>query len=288
MNPQNNPQNNSRKFQVTAAAIITTITGILGFYFTYPKPFCQLGITFLNSCPASTQEIQFVVRDNGEKPLVGVSIIFIGKNAPEKVLTDDNGYVKLKIASDGDIKVNLSKEGYVTQNFTLNLDDLNRVKIIDFQESGKPKVIATSEVPPILPVIAASPIANPIATSSTTTVVPSPTVIDRNVTWELKSCVRAEKNVRCTFSASISQDGRYGIYMPVFVDTDGIEHRSSLVQIANYRFSDTWSINMVINANYKVTFDFPDVPTSVTKIISLKASGYSGSDGITFRDIPIN
>ena len=51
----------------------------------------------------------------------GVKVSFASKGAPEVVETDSNSYAQIKIPSRGDINVNLLKDGYQPQNFTINL-----------------------------------------------------------------------------------------------------------------------------------------------------------------------
>jgi hypothetical protein len=126
----------------------------------YFKNSTILSLILLNGCIApnpptelrkpSTElrEIQFITRTKKGESLGGVKIIFTGSTVPEEVTTDDHGYGTAKIVTNGNVQVNLTKVGYITQNFMINLSqNPNTVRIITFEQSGIPTVVATNPDP---------------------------------------------------------------------------------------------------------------------------------------------
>ena len=115
-----------------------------------------------------------------------------------------------------------------------------------------------------------------------------------SVTWDLKSCARIQKKVRCVLSLSSSQDTGISIYASTrIVDSEGTSYSASLVQFGAKKISGGGSLyagigdSMAKGAHYKTIFEFEGVPASVSRINLLEAP--DGSNGfIKFRDIPIN
>jgi hypothetical protein len=90
--------------------------------------------------------------------------------------------------------------------------------------------------------------------------------------WELKSCSRMKKDVRCTFSVSNNEDyGGYHMKMGLtkIVDAAGNEYRAKFMQIgAKSASSGAVEINMTKGARYKTVIDFEAVPNSVSERMS--------------------
>ncbi len=79
---------------------------------------CAIG---LDRCTVQNELVDILIKEENLQPLQGVEVSFASKGAPEVVETDSNGYAQIKIPSRGDINVNLLKDGYQPQNFTINL-----------------------------------------------------------------------------------------------------------------------------------------------------------------------
>ncbi|TYQ28563.1 hypothetical protein PseudUWO311_03475 [Pseudanabaena sp. UWO311] len=115
-----------------------------------------------------------------------------------------------------------------------------------------------------------------------------------SVTWDLKSCTRIQKKVRCILSLSSNQDTFIRVYASTrIVDSEGTSYSASLVQFGSQKIAggghpyDNVGNSMAKGARYKTIFEFADVPASVSQINLLEApDGANGS--IKFRDIPIN
>ena len=65
---------------------------------------------------------EFTTETKSGVPLKDVIVTVNASGAPEIAYSDENGYVKVKIPSEGDVRINLKKEGYETQTITVNLN----------------------------------------------------------------------------------------------------------------------------------------------------------------------
>ncbi|GAA6617597.1 SH3 domain-containing protein [Scytonema sp. NUACC26] len=84
-----------------------------------------------------TQEFELITQTEQGATLPGVKILVISQGAPEVKATDNNGYAKVKLPSKGDVVVNLSKAGYPTQNFTINLEnEQSTTRIVQLSQAG--------------------------------------------------------------------------------------------------------------------------------------------------------
>jgi hypothetical protein len=113
------------------------------------------------------------------------------------------------------------------------------------------------------------------------------------VTWDLKSCVRKQKNVRCTFSLiPTTQDaGGYAIYLTrtitKLVDSAGNEYFANRIQIASKTAGANGDVQLDLTkgARYNTTIDFTGVPPSISQVISMKI--HTGDGILDFREVPI-
>ncbi|MEG4912437.1 hypothetical protein [Microcoleus sp. B7-D4] len=146
---------------------------------TVPEFRCSIDKTAA-LCSEQRQNIELYTQSEAGEYLADVKIIFTAKGPPETQYTDNNGYVKLRIPTKGDVRVNLSKVGYPTQNFTINLEnDQSITRIIRFTKSGQPIIEAsspTSQSPSSLP--------SPSSSSSPSSVPPTPTATTTEVKCE--------------------------------------------------------------------------------------------------------
>jgi hypothetical protein len=120
------------------------------------------------------------------------------------------------------------------------------------------------------------------------------TTVSTGVTWDLKSCVRNQSTVSCTFSLSPSGDGNYGIDMDSetkLVDGAGNEYSGSKIQIGKRATGagGRLDLNMAKGSRYKTIIDFNDVPNSISKVTLLQISiRYWGGTTVKFRNVPVN
>ncbi|MCC3407481.1 MAG: hypothetical protein JGK17_18175 [Microcoleus sp. PH2017_10_PVI_O_A] len=131
MNPTpNNPDPKLNPLHITLG--ILALLGGLGLgYFTVtissnpPKP--PISSTENLTTPI---KVDLTVIDIETKQAISdIKVYFLSKGAPTTKMTDDNGYTSIEIPERGDIQVTLSKSGYKTKNFTINLEtDKNRTR----------------------------------------------------------------------------------------------------------------------------------------------------------------
>ncbi|MGQ4646841.1 hypothetical protein [Lyngbya aestuarii] len=158
-----------KKFDYTKWSFVLGIpialVGVIATAVTVPEIRCNIG-WISNGCVAPLQTVELVTQTETGESLAGVKIQFIAKGAPEIENTDNNGYAKVQIPSQGDVRVILSKAGYPTQDFTINLaNEQNTVRIIRFNQSGQPEVQPAQSLPAPKPVFSPSPAPSPELTS---------------------------------------------------------------------------------------------------------------------------
>ena len=73
-------------------------------------------------------KVNLAVKDLETKQAIqDVKVYFLSQGAPTTKFTDENGYTSMEIPERGDIQITLTKSGYKTRNFTINLqNDKNR------------------------------------------------------------------------------------------------------------------------------------------------------------------
>jgi hypothetical protein len=137
----------SRGFNYVKWTFIVAVVGVFIAVLTVPK-FCSIGL-FSGICPIQQKEIELISQSETGAPLANVKVQVIAQGAPEIQYTDSSGYAKVQIANKGEVRVNLSIEGYPIQDFNINLaNDQNTVRIIRFAKSGQPAVSSLPTLPP--------------------------------------------------------------------------------------------------------------------------------------------
>jgi hypothetical protein len=154
MNQNAKPQNIRRagmKINYTKWGLIVAIVGVLVTVATVPE-FRRFTGLEPKSSVVQKADVEIITQTDTAEALDGVLIRFISQGAPEVQYTDSNGYAKVQIPSKGDVVVNLSKKGYPTQNFTINLEnDQTRTRIVRFNQSGVPEVQPLASASPTTP-----------------------------------------------------------------------------------------------------------------------------------------
>jgi hypothetical protein len=177
MSQTNKTQGNPKKFSfIKWGSILATPIALAAIVasFTVPEVRCLAGLKS-EICTAEKQEIQLITQTEKGDTLPGVKLQYISQGAPEVQYTDNNGFARVSIPSKGDVQIILTKEGYPTQDFTIDLqNDQSRTRTIRFAPSGTPAVTALSSGTPPSPVPSqalpesnSSPIKLPTGASST-------------------------------------------------------------------------------------------------------------------------
>lgn len=171
---QNPASQNRQKFNFTKWGFIVgtpiAITGVVAALAVVPELRCSIGLKS-EVCVVPKQDVELYTQKQTGEFLGGVKVQFISQGAPEVKWTDNNGYVKVKIPSKGDVVINLSKDGYPTQTFSINLEnEQSTTRVIQFSQSGEPEVKTPSSLTPT-----SSPTPSPsVSTPPQTAAAPSP------------------------------------------------------------------------------------------------------------------
>jgi hypothetical protein len=143
----------NKKFNyVRWGSLSLALVGTIATVLTVPEVRCRIGL-LSDTCFETQKEVELITQTETGEALPGVKLQVFSKGAPETQYTDSNGYVKVNIASRGDVRVNLSKSDYPSQDFFINLaNDQNTIRLIRFSKSGQPEVISASTIPPTPPI----------------------------------------------------------------------------------------------------------------------------------------
>jgi Pentapeptide repeats (8 copies) len=151
MSQPSKTQGNPKKFNFTKWGFILTTPVALATIvasFTVPEVRCFLGLKS-DVCTVEKQEVQLITQTEKGDTLPGVKLQYISQGAPEVQYTDNNGFARVNVPSRGDVQIILTKEGYPTQNFTIDLqNDQSKTRTIRFTPSGTPAVMALSSGTP--------------------------------------------------------------------------------------------------------------------------------------------
>jgi hypothetical protein len=143
-----------KKFNYVKWGFIVATIGTIGTVLAVPE--IRKVIGFGGDTSASSQkEVELITQTETGEALAGVRVQFIAKGAPENQYTDSNGYAKVKIASVGDVRINLTKTGYPVQDFNINLaNDRDTTRTIRLTKTGQPEVRSSTATPPVsIPVV---------------------------------------------------------------------------------------------------------------------------------------
>jgi hypothetical protein len=135
-------------FNYVKWGFVVAMIGSIGTVLAVPEIRKSIGL--LGDTSASSQkEVDLITQTETGEALAGVKVQFIAKGAPENQYTDSNGYAKVKIASTGDVRINLNKTGYPFQDFNINLaNDQNTTRTIRLSKAGQPEVRSSSTITP--------------------------------------------------------------------------------------------------------------------------------------------
>jgi uncharacterized protein YjbI with pentapeptide repeats len=144
---QNTKNQNRKKFNFTKWGFVLAIVGTVATVATVPEIRRLTGLQ--SAGVVQKQEVELITQTEQGEVLPGVKVRVSSKGAPEFKSTDNNGYAKVQIPSKGDVAVNLSKAGYPTQNFTINLEnEQSTTRVINLSKSGDPEVKSPASAPP--------------------------------------------------------------------------------------------------------------------------------------------
>lgn len=195
----------NKKFNYVKWGFIVTLVGAIAAVLAVPAEIrCSIGL-LSNMCVTPQKEVELITQTETGEALAGVAVQIIAKGAPENQYSDNNGYSKVKISSEGDVRVKLNKRGYPFQDFNINLkNDQSTVRIIRLSRSGQPEVSSRSTNSSVA-VSTPSPSDSLIQSSSQLFKLES-------VTLSLVGCQKSGRFVKCIFTltSQIDQNVTFG------------------------------------------------------------------------------
>jgi hypothetical protein len=130
--------------------LVVAVLAAIGTFLTVPE-FRRIIGWSPDTSAVALKEVELITHTETGEALPGVKVQVVGSGAPETHYTDSHGYLKVNIASKGNVRVTLSIAGYPTQNFVLNLEnDQKTVRTIRLAQSGQPEVTSQTSPPPNL------------------------------------------------------------------------------------------------------------------------------------------
>ncbi len=187
-----------KKFNYVAWGLILTFIASIATLLTVPEVRCGIGLQS-DTCSTQQKEVELITQTETGEALAGVKVQVIAKGAPENQYSDSNGFSKVKISSEGDVHINLSKPGYPSQDFNINLkNDQSTVRTIRFSKSGQPEVSSRSTNPPVA-VLTPPPNVSPIRSSNQSFDLESGTL-------SLVGCQKSGRFVKCMFNLTTKSD----------------------------------------------------------------------------------
>ncbi len=187
-----------KNFNYGKWTLIVALVGAIAAVLVVPEFRCSMGL-LSDTCDIPQKEVDLITQTETGEALAGVKVQVIAKGAPENQYSDSNGYSKVKISSEGDVHVNLSKPGYPSQDFNINLkNDQSTVRAIRFSKSGQPEVSSRSTSLPVA-VLTPPPNVSSIQSSSQSFDLESGTL-------SLVGCQKSGRFVKCTFNLADKSD----------------------------------------------------------------------------------
>jgi hypothetical protein len=194
----------NKKFNYVRWGFLATLIGAIAAVLMIPEFRCSMGL-LSDICDVPQKEVDLITQTETGEALAGVKIQVIAKGAPENQYSDSNGYSKVKISSEGDVHVNLSKPGYPSQDFNINLkNDQSTVRTIRFSKSGQSEV-SSRPMNPSVAVPTPSPTVSSIQSSGQRFKLESATLY-------LVDCQKSGRFVKCIFNlaSQIDQNVTFG------------------------------------------------------------------------------
>lgn len=146
--PSNRDQKTNPLYIIIGVLVLLGV-GFGVFTVTISNKSITSSLTGTTPNPPTSIKVDLAVKDKETKQAISdIKVYFSSKGSPTTKMTDDNGYTFIEIPERGDIQVTLSKSGYKTKNFTINLEsDKNRTRY-EYMEKDSEKVPNVILVPP--------------------------------------------------------------------------------------------------------------------------------------------
>jgi hypothetical protein len=144
-----NPDPKTNPLYIIIGVLVLLGVGFGVFTVTISNKSITPSLTGTTPNSTRTIKVDLAVKDIETKQAISdVKVYFSSKGSPTTKMTDDNGYTFIEIPERGDIQVTLSKSGYKTKTFTINLEtDKNGIRS-EYMEKDSGKVPNVLLVPP--------------------------------------------------------------------------------------------------------------------------------------------
>ena len=285
---QNTPQQrvNYKKWSLVIAAI-SAAAAVAAVVIKFPAVSCASGLN-PGACRAQLREAELITQSETGEPLSNVKVQVIAKGAPEVQYTDNNGYIKVQIPSEGDVRVNLTKDGYPSQDFNLNVENSpSTVRIVRFSESGQPDIeeLATTVGSPSETVNSNAPVVATQIQSS------------RGIYFQLRGCQQESDVLTCELLTTDKDSERAltiyassGSRTSRIIDLQGNQYLPSSVNFGGAGNRGYIKQNLVQDIPLKASLVFDDIQIEDNQLALLEVVGYTQDQSyfsVQFRDVDL-
>lgn len=285
---QNTPQQrvNYKKWSLVIAAI-SAAAAVAAVVIKFPAVSCASGLN-PGACRAQLREVELITQSETGEPLSNVKVQVIAKGAPEVQYTDNNGYIKVQIPSEGDVRVNLTKDGYPSQDFNLNVENSpSTVRIVRFSESGQPDIeeLATTVGSPSETVNSNAPVVATQIQSS------------RGIYFQLRGCQQESDVLTCELLTTDKDSERAltiyassGSRTSRIIDLQGNQYLPSSVNFGGAGNRGYIKQNLVQDIPLKASLVFDDIQIEDNQLALLEVVGYTQDQSyfsVQFRDVDL-
>ena len=275
-----------RRFNYAKWGLVVAAISAIAAVFTIPEIGCQMGLSS-RACSTQLRDVELVAQSETGETLSNVKIQVIGKGAPELQYTDNNGYAKVRLPNEGDVRVTLTKDGYPVQDLNINIENSpSTVRVVRFNNSGQPDVAELESSSP--------------GNSTQLEVAPTTAFIQssRGIFFQLKGCGQENDVLICELLITDQQEQRqmhlYSSYgsnaTSRVIDTQGNQHVADSVEFGGESGTRYVSQNLAKDIGLKafIAFDEQIEDENLALVEIMAKTSDQGYFSIEFRDVPIS
>jgi len=279
-----------RRFNYAKWGLVVAAVSAIAAVVTVPAIGCRVGLNS-SACSANLRDVELVAQSDTGATLSNVKIQVFGKGAPEVQYTDNNGYAKVRIPNEGDVRVTLTKDGYPVQDLNINIaNSPSTVRVIRFSESGQPDVAE----------LESGSSGNSSETSAASGDVPTTAFVQssRGIYFQLKGCRQENDVLTCELLVTDKQEGRqmylYSSYNSSstsrIIDTQGNQYVADTVEFGGESGRSYVSQNLAKDIGLKAFVIFNDqIEDEQLALVEFKAkTSDQGYFSMEFRDVPVS
>ena len=276
----------AQKFNYALWGLVLAAVSAIAAVFAIPEVGCLVGVS-ASACSSQLRDVELVAQSETGETLSNVKIQVIGKGAPELQYTDNNGYAKVRIPNEGDVRVTLTKEGYPVQDLNINVENSpSTVRVVRFSESGQPEVAELAS--------------SSSGASTSSEVLPTTAFVQssRGIFFQLKSCVQENDVLTCELLITDKQEQRQ-MYLysssgststSRAIDTQGNQYVADRVEFGGASGRSYVSQNLAKDIGLKAFLVFDEqIEDERLALLEVRAkTSDQGYFSVEFRDVPIS